>query len=275
LAKLILVFIFILFYNQLYAEDFDAGDFDFNNLASDEDSFSDDDDKKITSTKIQTQDVFKIIADTDVTAAAKFKQDTLDAPAIISVIPARRFLDYGHISINDAIYTMPGFFPSQDYDRRTIGSRGMFEGWNNNHFMLLIDGIPMNDNLYGTAYTSEITPVSIIRTMEVIRGPGSALYGSNATNGVIMLNTLSGANLNGAVETRARYGSQQRFVYDVMTGNTGQIFDYFIAYNYFTTDGVEYNSYDDFNESRRIRNGKPFKAQIKDSRQSNAETAFN
>ncbi|MCP4138190.1 MAG: Plug domain-containing protein [bacterium] len=112
-----------------------------------------------------------------VSAASKIEQTAAEAPSIISIISAKQFKTFGWKSINDALYHMPGFTYSQDYDRRTVSSRGIFEGWNNNHYMMLVDGVQFNDNAYGSAYTWEITPVNMIKTMEVVRGRGRRCMG--------------------------------------------------------------------------------------------------
>ncbi|MCE9501705.1 MAG: TonB-dependent receptor [Leptospira sp.] len=195
-------------------------------------------------TQEATAQVFDLLANQVTTSATKIARKTSEAPNIVSVISDTEIKDYGRISINDILYQQPGFSPSMDYDRRTVSSRGLYEGWNNNHLMLLMDGVQFNDNLYGSAYTSEITPVSLIKSLEVIRGPGSALYGSNATNGVLNVNTYTGADLKGELKTRARVGDFGTRIFDLTTGNTGQYLSYVLSYNNYSTNGNNYNDYD-------------------------------
>ncbi len=191
-----------------------------------------------------TADVFNLLQNQVTTSATKIAKKTSEAPNIVSVISHKEISDYGRVSINDILYQLPGFSPSQDYDRRTVSSRGVYEGWNNNHLLVLMDGIQFNDSLYGSAYTWEITPLNMIKSLEVIRGPGSALYGSNATNGVISINTFSGADLGGGIKTRVRGGNAGTRIYDIITGNKGKMFSYVASYNSYQTDGNNYKSYD-------------------------------
>src|SRR5882762_987726 len=93
-----------------------------------------------------------------ITTASKFEQSIKDAPSTTSLITRDQILKYGWLSGNEVLYRLPGFSMSQDYDRQTVSSRGIYEGWNNNHLLMLIDGVPMNDNMYGTAFTWENTP---------------------------------------------------------------------------------------------------------------------
>ncbi|MCC6274875.1 MAG: TonB-dependent receptor [Leptospiraceae bacterium] len=184
--------------------------------------------------------VFNILQSQVTYSSTKTEKKTSEAPNIVSVISDKEILDYGRISLNDILYQLPGFAPSQDYDRRTVSGRGIFEGWNNNHLLMLVDGVQFNDNLYGSAYTWEITPLNMIKSLEIIRGPGSALYGSNATNGVISLNTFSGADLKGGFKTRLRAGDGGTQIYDVLAGNTGKLFSFVASYNVYQTKGNNY-----------------------------------
>ena len=199
-----------------------------------------------------------------VTSASKVKQKQSEAPSIIAVIPREQFYDYGWFTLNDAMNHQAGFFSSHDYDRRVIGSRGLFEGWNNNHLLHLVDGVPFNDPMYGTAYTWENTPIFMIKSVEVIRGPGSALYGTNATNGVIAVKTLSGEDMNGRAEGRIRYGSAESVWMEAYTGNTTGNFSYFTGFSNHSTDGNSYMSAD--GSERTNADGTAAKFNVRDDR---------
>lgn len=201
-----------------------------------------------------------------VISASKISQKMSEAPSVISLITEEQIRSYGWQSINDILFTQPGFFPSQDYDRITVGSRGLFEGWNNNHLLLLIDGVPMNDNLYGSAYTSEITPLCFIKSIEIIRGPGSALYGSNATNGVISINTLSSQQLQKKTLAQFRLGDNNTQIVDWVGGGDTDYFNYLLAINVVRTNGNGYDSYD--GSFRTDENGALKKFKTRDDRTS-------
>ncbi|MCB1192021.1 MAG: TonB-dependent receptor [Leptospiraceae bacterium] len=200
--------------------------------------------RKDKSVEAESSAVFDLLQNQITVSSTKQAKQANEAPNLVSVVSNQEMIDYGRISINDILYQLPGFAPSMDYDRRTVSSRGMFEGWNNNHLLLLIDGVQFNDSLYGTAYTWEITPLFMVKSLEVIRGPGSALYGSNATNGVVSLNTFYGGDLKGEIKTRARVGDYGTRIYDILTGNTGKILSYTVGYNSYQTNGNNYSDYD-------------------------------
>lgn len=179
-----------------------------------------------------------------VVSASGFVQKQSEAPANISVVTHDRVKKFGWISANDIFYSLPGFAPSQDYDRRTISFRGMYEGWNKNHILSLVDGIPFNDNLYGSSYTWENTPLIFTKSFEIIRGPAGSLYGGNAINGVISSHTLEAADLNGIADVRFRAGSNNTFITDIITGAENESAGIVASFTRFSTDGNNYNSYD-------------------------------
>ncbi|QTD50844.1 TonB-dependent receptor plug domain-containing protein [Sulfidibacter corallicola] len=202
----------------------------------------------------------------EVTSASKFPQKPREAPSVVSITTAEQADRFGWRSLNDILYKMPGFGPGQDFDRPTVPTRGLFDSWSNNHLLHLVDGIPMNDNLYGTAYTWEVTPIFNAKTIEIIRGPGSALYGSNATNGVVQVNTVSAADLTKKVDVRLRTGSLNTTAADLLAGHEGELFSAVISFSGYTTDGHEYLSRD--GSGRLDANGDPLFFRTRNQRES-------
>lgn len=200
-------------------------------------------------------------------SSSKFEQKANETPNVISLITNKQIEQNGWNSLNDILYKLPGFGPSQDYDRNTVSSRGLFEGWNNNHLLLLIDGMPFNDNLYGTAYTWEISPLIFAKNVEIIRGPGAALYGSNATNGVIQINTFTPEDLEKQSKAGFRIGNYGERIITFLTGNTFENFSYVVAFNHSETAGNEYDSYD--GSGVLDANNNPVKFRTNDNRQNN------
>src|SRR5579859_5496930 len=183
------------------------------------------------------------LMDIQVRAPSKLEMPVRDAPTVGTAVSRAEVESYGWLSLNDILYKQPGFAPSQDYERMTVSSRGLHEGWNNNHLLLLVDGIPHNNNVNLTAYTWEITPLFLAQTIEVTRGAGSALYGSAAMNGIIAINTVSASNEHPA-EAVVRFGNAGTRTYDVLAGHEWAPLSMVVAYNHFKTDGNNYLSYD-------------------------------
>ncbi len=202
-----------------------------------------------------------------IVSSSKIEQRAIESPSVISLITFQQMEEYGWNSINKVLWKQPGFGPAQDYDRQTISSRGLFEGWNNNHLLILVDGIPFNDNLYGTAYTWEITPITFAKNIEILRGPGSALYGSNATNGVIQINTLKASDLKGAGKGEINYGDYGKRSLNFIAGNDYSKFSIITAFTHNESNGNEYLSYDGSGETDL--KGEPIKFLTKDRKENN------
>lgn len=219
---------------------------------------------------IRTEQLYQLsledLLNIPVISSSKLEQTQVEAPNVVSAIPLDVSNYYGSRSINDILSFQPGFFIAQDYERSTVGFRGMFEGWNNNHLLMLIDGIPFNDNLYGTAYTWDITPLNFTNSLEVIFGPSSALYGTNAMNGVVSLNTLKAKDIDGIGRATLRLGSNNYEYYDIVSGVENDDFGLVAAFSGMSTSGNEYFSFDASGSIDEL--GNPLRFKTNDSRSS-------
>ncbi len=188
--------------------------------------------------------VFNLM-DYKITSATKKSQNMREAPSSVNVLNTDYTNNYGWNSINDILYYSAGFFPAHDYERETVGARGLHEGWNNNHLLMMIDGVPVNGNINGTAFTWDITPLTFSRSIEIVRGPGAALYGSNATNGVITLNTKREEDFYdhwGYVKFSAGNLNTRRLEAISFTGS--KHFNIITSYSRYKTKGYGYKSFD-------------------------------
>ncbi|MCE9535294.1 MAG: TonB-dependent receptor, partial [Nitrospirae bacterium] len=125
---------------------------------------------------------------------------TQEAPASITLITAQEIRRFGYRSLADILRSVRGFYSTYDRNYSYIGLRGFARpGDYNTRVLLLIDGHRLNDGVYDMAPmgTDFLFDVSLIERIEVIRGPGSSLYGNNALFGVINVITKSGAGRKG------------------------------------------------------------------------------
>ncbi len=131
----------------------------------------------------------------EVSVASKSSQKVSDAPGAISVVTKDEIARFGGTTLKDILMRVPSLNFSTVYmtDRSIISSRGDQLPNNSNHVLLLINGRPVREALEGGIKSEiyESFPVNIIERIEVIRGPGSVLYGSNAISGVINIITES------------------------------------------------------------------------------------
>jgi iron complex outermembrane receptor protein len=179
-----------------------------------------------------------------VAVATKTDLRMAETPSVVSVVWKDHIRNYGWLTLNDILYKLPGFQPARDYERRTIGGRGMFEGWNNNHLLLLIDGVPFNDNLYGSVYSWDVTPLFLANRVEILRDPGSPLYGTNATNGVIAIHTPTAETGVMSLEGRSYVSRGETQGHEVMATWGNPQGSYVLGLSYNSTPGNEYLDYD-------------------------------
>jgi iron complex outermembrane receptor protein len=135
-----------------------------------------------------------------VTAASKFAQPISDAPSSVVVLTASDIRDHGWRTLADALATLPGLYVTNDRNYTYLGARGFLRpGDYNSRFLLLVDGMRINDAVYDQALigTEGLIDMDMIKRIEFVPGPGSAVYGSNALFGVINVVTRDGSGLSG------------------------------------------------------------------------------
>lgn len=133
----------------------------------------------------------------EVEIASKQKQSIEEAPSIISVVTKEDIENYGFREITDILRLVPGFEYGIDVQSLFgIGFRGVWghEG----KVLVMIDNHPINCFGYGNTNFFGHLPASVIERIEIIRGPGSALYGTFAEAAVINIITKTGKSLQGA-----------------------------------------------------------------------------
>ncbi len=115
--------------------------------------------------------------------ASKYEQKVSEAPSSISIVTAEDIKKYGYRTLADILRSVRSFYISYDRSYSYAGARGFGRpGDYNSRILVLIDGHRSNDNVYDGALlgTEGVIDVDLIDRVEIIRGPGSSLYGSNA-----------------------------------------------------------------------------------------------
>ena len=107
----------------------------------------------------------------------------------VSVVSAEEIEDRGAQIAVDVMRGLPGVEINQSGGRGTITS-AFIRGGDSNYNLVMIDGIELND--FGGGFDLSPLPAEGVQQVEIIRGPESALYGSNAMSGVINLETIHG-----------------------------------------------------------------------------------
>lgn len=154
--------------------------------------------------------------------ASRHDQPVTKAPSSVDIVTADQIKKYGYRTLAEALRSLPGFFSTYDRAYNHIGVRGFAPpGDYNMRLLVLVDGHRINDNLqdYSAIGREFIVDMGSIDRVEVVRGPASALYGSNAFFGVVNVITKRGRDLQGgqvagevgsfdAYEGQLRYGKK-------------------------------------------------------------------
>lgn len=158
-----------------------------------------------------------------VTVATRTETPLLEVPSVVSIITANDIRRMGARDLRDVLRTVPGF----DIGVRgqlgypQFGLRGVVTD-NTEKIRFLVDGVPVNEHLEGsgTIVFGDLALDNIER-IEIIRGPGSALYGTSAFLGVVSLITKDAAVSGGSTTVTARGGSFRTGEGSVLTGWSG------------------------------------------------------
>jgi outer membrane receptor for ferrienterochelin and colicin len=143
----------------------------------------------------EESDLQKIL-NKNLTVSSQKALSTRETPGIISLITAEEIQNAGARDLIDVLRLVPGFDVGQDLQFvMGIGLRGNWA--NEGKVLVLMDGQPFNELLYQTVAIGNRFPVDAIEQIEIIRGPGSAIYGGSAEYGVINIKTKGAESLNG------------------------------------------------------------------------------
>ncbi len=156
----------------------------------------------------QTEDLEKLYGNADfVSIATGTKQPISKAPAVASVITADDIKAMGATNLDEALESVPGMHVStSSYWFSPIYSiRGVYTDINP-QVLLLVNGVPINQVYTGDRGARSTLPIEDISRIEVIRGPGSAVYGADAFAGVINVITKDAKEIDGT-QVGARVGS--------------------------------------------------------------------
>ena len=130
------------------------------------------------------------------TVASRTEKTTAQSPSSVTVYRQADFRRMGVTTLEELLNFVPGIRTSRlDHIATPPTVRGHRSGVSANDILVLLDGIRLNDPVEGGAFkNAPYINLDTLSQVEVIRGPGSALYGSNALSGVINLISQTGVS---------------------------------------------------------------------------------
>ena len=142
-----------------------------------------------------------------VITASRVPTQKVDTPADISVITKEEIADQNYASASDALRAIPGV------NVLGSGAKGSSMGQDkillngDERVLVLVDGRRMNLGSSGNSSADWLPPVNAIERIEVLKGGGSALYGTDAVGGVINVIMKKGSDIGNHVTVKAAGGS--------------------------------------------------------------------
>jgi outer membrane receptor protein involved in Fe transport len=146
----------------------------------------------------ESEDLFDLpieaLMDVEVTSASKKAESIYDAPAVMSVVTREEIDAYGDRNLLQLLRRQPsiynGGYNSFAYPDNHASFRGDLLAHSETHTLVLLNGRPVRESAQGHNFPLyDSFPLSVLDSVELIRGPGSVLYGTNAFTGVINLRT--------------------------------------------------------------------------------------
>jgi outer membrane receptor for ferrienterochelin and colicin len=160
------------------------------------------------------------------------------SPGVTSVITSEDIECIGARRVTDVLEYLPGVHVSNARNGfNIIGFRGISsEG--NQQVLVMINGTPIRNSLFGGKPYVWDMPVKNIAHIEVIRGSGSMLYGADATSGVINIITKKGEDLKGG-DVGGFFGNHDTYEGWAEFGDIKGDWEYAVAFQGGTTNGSQ------------------------------------
>ena len=189
-------------------------------------------------------------------SASKHLQPSGEAPSSVTVVTGNQIREQGYRTLAGVLRTVRSFFVTYDRNYSSLGVRGFARpGDYNTRILLLVDGHRLNDNIYDEAMIGTEFPVDVdlIERIEIVRGPVSSLYGSNALFAVINIVTKHARDLNG-LELSSDVASYNTWKGSISYGRTLPQAEFLISGSFYGSRGHNQLYYPEF-DTPQTNNG--------------------
>jgi len=196
------------------------------------------------------------LMDIEITSVAKKAQKLSEAAAAVFVITNDDLRRSGVTSIPEALRMVPGLQVARiDDNKWAITSRG-FNGRFSNKLLVLMDGRSVYTPLFsGVYWDMKDTLLEDVDRIEVIRGPGAALWGANAVNGVINIITKRAEDTQGGLVVAGAGTEERGFGAVRYGGKLGQDAYCRVYAKYFNRDDAVFASDEDASDKWDVLRG--------------------
>lgn len=133
-------------------------------------------------------------------ATAKHGETSSETAASVTIVTADEIQRYGYRTLADLFAAVPGVFVTDDRDAVRLGIRGFSPSSDlYSRVLLMLNGTALNENIWGAPGVGTTLGLSLdgVERVEIVRGPGSALYGTGALFAVVNVTTKTGRAVDG------------------------------------------------------------------------------
>ena len=142
------------------------------------------------------QNVFNLtlkeLLEVEVTVASAFSESLLQASSSVFVTPREQWRKQGNQNITAVLSHIPSVLSYTTLGSSTIAVRGFSHSTSVRGISTVLDGVPLNNYAFGSAFYDKINiDINSLDRIEMIRGPSSAIYGSDSFHGVVALQSYN------------------------------------------------------------------------------------
>ncbi|HSE39721.1 MAG TPA: TonB-dependent receptor, partial [Acidobacteriota bacterium] len=208
------------------------------------------------SEEVTLEDIFNLVSEGKVVTATRTERLLKTAPQAVTVITRAQIRELGASTIGEALRFVPGMNARITPMGGVLGIRSLGPSPFTERVLFLIDGTPYNSPDKGgypghPAY-EDFFPIEHIKRIEVIKGPGSALYGQNAFFGIVNIITDDFKD-KGTRSAIAQGGSRSSGRFALSYGDSKNDWNYSFTGKYKTQDGPM-----SFNRNTEVKSGDLF-----------------
>ncbi|PWK53910.1 iron complex outermembrane receptor protein [Pleionea mediterranea] len=145
-----------------------------------------------------------------VTTPSMYEQSIQSTPVSTTIITAQQINEQGYRTLSDLLAAQRSFYVAYDRNYSYVGVRGYARpGDFNSRVLIMINGQRINDNYYDSGFIGREFPLSMqaIERVEIVRGPNSSVYGSNALLAVVNVVTRNNDNTKEVRLTAGRFNT--------------------------------------------------------------------
>ena len=169
-----------------------------------------------------------------VSIASRREEPLRRAPAAVTVITGEDLKRFR--TLEEALASVPGFFVDRYEVKNKIYLRGLPDS-----FLVMMDGVPFSNDTSTSSYPQGLAlSLDYLEKIEIIRGPGSALWGADAFSGVVNLVTKKGKDVQGTLVS-SEVGTFNTQRYKLLSGYNKRDLDLLVSAAYSTSHDFEHN----------------------------------